>query len=179
MTLAFRKSVTAALATGAAAVALSACGGDENGDGGNARAADPAAGSGIVSTQSIDGTDVLVDSEGRALYSAKAENGGRIRCTGECTGSWDPTSASATEADSASAELDMEFGVVMRPDGDRQLTLDGRPLYTFTEEGPGQLTGDGFVDDFEGTRFEWEAATVGGGTGSAGSEAPSDDLYSP
>ena len=58
----------------------------------------------------------------------------------------------------------------VRTDGGRQLTFKGLPLYSFTEEGPGQLDGDGFVDDFDGTRFEWAAATTGGGSGSTGSE---------
>jgi hypothetical protein len=30
------------------------------------------------------------------------------------------------------------------------------------------------VDDFEGTHFEWEAAATDGGSGSGGSDAPSD-----
>jgi predicted lipoprotein with Yx(FWY)xxD motif len=78
--------------------------------------------------QSIDGTDVLADSEGRTLYSAEVERDRRIRCTGACESFWDPVEASATDAESASADLVLEFGVLERPDGDRQLTLDGRPL---------------------------------------------------
>jgi predicted lipoprotein with Yx(FWY)xxD motif len=128
----------------------------------------------LVSVESVDGTDVLVDSEGRTLYSAVVEQDGRIRCTGACESFWDPVSVSRSEADSASADLDLELGVVKRPDGGRQLTLDGRPLYSFTEEGPGQLEGDGFVDDFDGTHFEWEAAATERQEGSAGSGAASD-----
>jgi predicted lipoprotein with Yx(FWY)xxD motif len=130
--------------------------------------------SSLVSVESVDGTDVLVDREGRTLYSAVVEQDGRIRCTGACESFWDPVSASATEADSASADLGLELGVVERPDGSRQLTLDGRPLYSFTQERPGQLEGDGFVDDFDGTQFEWEAAATDGQAGSAGSGAASD-----
>ncbi len=116
---------------------------------------------------------MLVDAEGGTLYSADVENGGRIRCTDACTSCWDPVAASANESESASADLDLDLGVVKRPDGNRQLSFEGLPLYRFTEEGPGQLDGDGFVDDFEGIRFEWAAATTGGESGSAGSDAPS------
>jgi predicted lipoprotein with Yx(FWY)xxD motif len=165
--------VIAAVAIGVVALA----GGSDDGasaGAASAGAANAGSQSSLVSVESVDGADVLVDSEGRTLYSAVVEQDGRIRCTGACESFWDPVSASASEADSASADLDLELGVVKRPDGGRQLTLDGRPLYSFTEEGPGQLEGDGFVDDFDGTHFEWEAAATDGQAGSAGSGAASD-----
>ncbi len=157
---------------GAAVVGLVALvgAGDDTSNGAAARASGD---SGLVKVQDVDGTEVLVDSEGRTLYSAEVERDGRILCTDACESFWDPVEASAGAAESASADLDLELGVVERPEGDRQLTLDERPLYTFTEEGPGQLDGDGFVDDFEGTHFEWEAAATDGGSGSAGSDVPS------
>jgi predicted lipoprotein with Yx(FWY)xxD motif len=170
MRLSTRHSLTVALAVGAAALVLAACGGGDTDENADATAA--GAGSGLVSIQSVDGTDVLADSEGRTLYTAEVEKE-RIRCTGACTSFWDPVGASANEAQSASAELDLDLGVVNRPDGDRQLTFNGLPLYSFTEEGPGELDGDGFVDDFEGTHFEWAAATTSVGSDSAGSDAPS------
>ena len=170
MKLSIKNSVTAVLAVGAAALVLAACGG---GDDGNATAADGGSGSGLVSIHDVDGTNVLTDSAGRTLYTAEVEQG-RIRCTGACTSFWDPVAASPNEAESASADLDLELGVVNRPDGESQLTFKGLPLYSFTEEGPGRLDGDGFVDDFEGTRFEWAAASTGSGSPSGGSDGPAD-----
>jgi predicted lipoprotein with Yx(FWY)xxD motif len=163
-----RHPAGAVLAVGATALALAACGG------GDEQTADTSAASaGPVSIQSVDGTDVLVDADGRTLYSAEVEKGGHILCTDGCTSFWDPLTATADEAKTASADLDVDLGVVKRPDGDRQLTFNGLPLYSFAEEDPGQLKGDGFVDDFEGTHFEWKAASSGGGSGSSGSQAPS------
>jgi predicted lipoprotein with Yx(FWY)xxD motif len=163
-----------ALAIGAAALGLVAIVGGGGDDSTNPGSANASGGSGIASIQSVDGTEVLVDSEGRTLYSAEVERNGEIRCTDACESFWDPVEASANEAESVSADLDLMLGVVQRPNGDRQLAFEGLPLYTFTEEGPGQLDGDGFVDDFEGTHFEWEAAATDGGSGSAGSDIPSD-----
>ena len=60
------------------------------------------------------------------------------------------------------SQLDLDLGTVKRPDGGQQLTFKGMPLYTFTQEGAGQLDGDGVADDFNGTHFVWTAATSTG-----------------
>ena len=165
-----------ALAVGAAALGLAACGGDdEGGDSANASAADTGGRSSVVSIESVDGTDVLADPQGRSLYFAEAEKGGRILCVDACASFWDPTGASAMEAESASADLNLKLGVVKRPDGESQLTFNGLPLYSFAEEDAGQLEGDGFVDDFQGTHFEWVAATTSPEPGSSREDTPSED----
>jgi predicted lipoprotein with Yx(FWY)xxD motif len=78
--------------------------------------------------QSIDGTDVLADSEGRTLYSAEVERDRRIRCTGACESFWDPVEASATDAESASGTLSWNSACSSARTEIGQLTLDGRPL---------------------------------------------------
>lgn len=162
-------SLKLALAAGAVALAVAGCGGDDEENAGAAGAS-----AGLVSVATVDGTDVLADADGRTLYTAPVERGGKILCVDACTAFWAPVAASPDDADSAGAELGADFGVVERPEGNRQLTLDGLPLYTFTDEGPGQLEGDGFVDDFQGTTFEWEAARAGEASESPGSNVPSD-----
>jgi predicted lipoprotein with Yx(FWY)xxD motif len=144
----------------AAALALGACGGDDDGSAGsNMGSGGETASAGGVSVQSIDGTDVLADSNGQALYSADEEQGGKVLCTGGCTSIWKPVPAS--EGSGASSDLDL--GEVDRPDGAKQLTYMGAPLYTFTEEGSGKLTGDGVTDSFGGNSFTWHAATTTAG----------------
>ena len=119
--------------------------------------------------------NVLVDSSGKTLYSPTIEKNGRIMCTGACVSFWHPIGASSAQAASASSDLGLKLSAVMRPDGSKQLALDGRPLYSFTQEGAGQLKGNGFVDSFNGTQFKWQAIAANGGsaTGSTGSNAPS------
>jgi predicted lipoprotein with Yx(FWY)xxD motif len=158
--------ILSVLVIGAAAVGVVACGGGDDDSGASAAGSS----AGTVSVASVDGTDVLADSAGKTLYSAAVEKGGKIRCVDACTSFWDPMLASSADAEMAAADLDANLGVVDRPEGEQQLTLDGLPLYTFTEEDAGKLEGDGFVDDFQGTHFEWEAARTTGD-----SPAPTDD----
>jgi predicted lipoprotein with Yx(FWY)xxD motif len=151
----------------AAAVGLAACGGSDDNATGSASASSGGSGgrSSLVSVQTVDGTQVLADARGRTLYTTNAEEGGRIRCIDACTSFWGPVEGSVEQAEAASAELNLQLGVIRRPDDGGQLTLDGLPLYTFTEEEAGRLEGDGFVDDFRGTHFVWEAATTGARAG--------------
>jgi predicted lipoprotein with Yx(FWY)xxD motif len=152
----------------AAAVALAACGG---GGGGNATAA--STGATAVSTHNISGTGtVLVDSSGQALYASDQEAAaGKVLCTGACNSFWAPVMASGKVKSSSS--VSGKLGTVKRPDGGMQVTYNGMPLYTFTQDQAGQVTGDGFKDAFEGQQFTWHVVTVGnspstsGGTGSA------------
>ena len=166
--------IPSALAIGAAALGVVACGGSNEDMGASAGPSTAGSSAGIVSVAHVDGSDVLADRAGRTLYTSDVEKGGEIRCVDACTSLWRPILASSADARKAAGELDMKLGVVTRPEGEQQLTLDGLPLYTFTEEDAGKLDGDGFVDDFQGRRFEWEAARTSGGSPSSGPSAPSD-----
>jgi predicted lipoprotein with Yx(FWY)xxD motif len=170
MRLSIKKTAAAALAILVAGLVLAACGG---GSGSSGSSSTMSAGSGLVSVRTVDKTPVLADRQGRTLYSANVEQGGRIHCTGGCTSFWDPVHASSSQAKTAAANLKLDLGVVKRPDGVEQLTFDAKPLYSFTQEGPGQLKGNGFVDDFGGNHFHWTAAATGSAEASSGSGASS------
>jgi predicted lipoprotein with Yx(FWY)xxD motif len=147
----------AVVAAAAMSFFVAACGdsGDDGSDAVNA-------GSSFVAVASVDGTDVLTDAEGHTLYTADVEQDGQIRCVDACTSFWEPVLATDTNLDAADATLKDDLAVVDRPDGKSQLTYDGLPLYTFAEEGAGELQGDGFTDDFQGTHFVWVAARADG-----------------
>jgi predicted lipoprotein with Yx(FWY)xxD motif len=156
---------TVALASGA----IAACGGDDDGDSGDAggagttSATTSGAGGDTVSVRSIEGAgEVLVDSEGNALYTNDRDSGSMVACTGKCASIWVPLAApSAGMPTAGDPSLQAELGVVKRPDGASQVTYDGMPLYTFVEDGgPGRVTGDGFADSFAGTEFAWTVAST-------------------
>jgi predicted lipoprotein with Yx(FWY)xxD motif len=165
------------LATGLVALVLAACGGSSSG-GGNASTMGTSGG--VVSVKSVDKSDVLTNAQGKTLYTANVEKGGHIMCTGQCTTFWMPADGSAAQAKTAAADLNLSIGVVKRPDGKDQLTLDGQPLYSFTQEGGGKLTGNGLMDAFNGTQFTWSAATTGqtAATSTSGSSSSGGSGYS-
>jgi predicted lipoprotein with Yx(FWY)xxD motif len=160
--------VTLTLLAVLTAVALAACGGSNDNGGGSSNAAATNA------TVSMD-NGTLVDSDGAPLYTSEQEKSGKVVCTGGCTSIWLPLTApgTPTAGDGVSGKL----GTVKRPDGARQVTLDGRPLYRFAEDGTdGKPTGDGVKDNFGGQQFTWHlegssatASDSGGGGSSGGS----------
>jgi len=143
-------------------LAVAACGGD------SARTATKSGSPSTVSVKSIAAIgDVLVDPKGQALYASDVEADGQVRCVDGCTAFWQPlTLDSGTPVAPADAG---KLGVVKRPDGTRQVTAGGKLLYTFSEDSPGKVTGNGFSDDFDGRHFTWNAVLAGGETaGSSG-----------
>ena len=142
------------------AVVLAACGSSDSGD--------ATASSGSATVSSNDGQ--LVDSSNAPLYSSDQEKSGKVMCTGGCTTIWLPLKAPSGNP-TAGEGVSGELGVVKRPDGSRQVTLDGRPLYRFAEDGSdGKATGDNLTDSFSGQKFTWHAegtakSSSGGGGG--------------
>jgi predicted lipoprotein with Yx(FWY)xxD motif len=160
----------------AASLALAACGGGDGDSPDSATAARPGT---TIAVKSFDGVgDVLVESSGRALYASDVEADGKVRCTGACTSFWRPlTVGSAKPTTEAGVG---RIGVVSRPDGTRQVTVAGKLLYTFSEDEPGKVEGNGFADDFDGRHFTWSAVVAGGelagsSGGGAGEAAPGND----
>jgi predicted lipoprotein with Yx(FWY)xxD motif len=126
-----------------------------------------------VGVKHVDGMgDVLVDASGLALYTPDQEANGKIECTGECTSFWLPVKAGAGKP-TGTGKLD----VIRRPDGTRQVALGAKPLYTFVEDAPGKITGEGFKDDFAGKMFTWHVALAGGGKSDGGGTSTSGGGY--
>jgi predicted lipoprotein with Yx(FWY)xxD motif len=152
------------------ATTLAACGSGGGGDG-STTTAETGTGSGTVSVKDVgDADQVLVDSSGRALYSSEQEANGKVMCTGSCEAIWAPLTIDTGQPTGSD-----ELGVVKRPDGSRQVTYDGAPLYSFTQEGPNEVTGDGLTDEFDGQQFTWHVASTDEGGGS--SNTSSDGAY--
>lgn len=95
---------------------------------------------------------ILVTTSGRTLYSLSAETHGRFICTGSCLSTWPPLILKAGAKPVGVRGL----GSIKRPDGRRQATYKGKPLYRFASDAKkGDAGGEGFRD--VGT---WHAAVA-------------------
>jgi predicted lipoprotein with Yx(FWY)xxD motif len=155
------------------ALGLAACGGgSNNSDSTTASSAGGADSGSTVSTQTVGGASLLVDSKGAVLYTNDQDTSSKVACSGACTSIWVPLPApSSGQPSSSDSAVQAKLGVIKLPGGGSQVTFDGKPLYTFVQDGAGEATGDGVTDSFGGTTFTWTAASVSGAK-PAGGAAP-------
>ena len=86
---------------------------------------------------------VLASSHGRTLYyySADKRHSGKSACTGTCATAWPPLAAPVKAP--AGVHLPGKLGVITRPGGIKQVTLNGYPLYLYVgDKTPGQIAGN-------------------------------------
>jgi predicted lipoprotein with Yx(FWY)xxD motif len=88
--------------------------------------------------------DVLVDARGMTLYVSTRDAPDASACFGACSQVWPPLLAGS--GDPVPGEgLRVPLGTLARPDGGRQVTYAGRPLYLFSHDAsPGETNGQGF-----------------------------------
>jgi predicted lipoprotein with Yx(FWY)xxD motif len=88
---------------------------------------------------------ILVTAQGFALYFFTPEKNSAITCTGSCAQVWPPLLLpKGAVPPRAVRAAPGTFGVVVRPEGTRQLTYRRRPLYTYVDDKkPGQVLCDG------------------------------------
>lgn len=102
-----------------------------------------AATSAVLRTESTGVGTILVDAHGQAVYMFTADTPGHSACTGTCLTYWPIVPAPATMPTSMGS-VSAKLGVLVRPDGTRQLTVDGRPVYTYAADtNPGSVNGQG------------------------------------
>jgi len=96
---------------------------------------------GSISFVDVGSGRVLGDPTGLPLYANETDTDGAGACGDTCAPRWRPLPASdATPAPGIDAS---RIGAITRPDGTRQLTYAGRPLYRCTDDRPGRATCQG------------------------------------
>jgi predicted lipoprotein with Yx(FWY)xxD motif len=126
-----------------------------------------------VSVQQVPGVgNVYTDANGLALYTPTQEAAGKISCVDACTSVWIPLAAPSSGSATEAPGVDGKVGVISRPDGTSQVTLDGAPLYRFyLDTAAGTAKGDGISDSFGGATFTWHVAGSQGTTASSTSSS--------
>ena len=105
---------------------------------------------------------VLVIASGQALYFNDQDVATSIACVGACAKVWHPLTRPSGVPMTLGPAVTGVMSTVQRADGTTQVTYNGHPLYIFTVDGAGHLTGDGALDSFAGKAFSWHAATASG-----------------
>lgn len=109
-------------------------------------AATPGAGSPTVTTARTGLGRVVTDGRGRTLYLFEKDTRTRSACSGTCAVYWPPllTRGKALVVKGVQRSL---LGSIRRPDGTRQVTDAGHPLYLFSGDAArGQTNGEGLHD---------------------------------
>ncbi|TJY69812.1 hypothetical protein E4J89_08880 [Arthrobacter sp. CAU 1506] len=84
---------------------------------------------------------IVVDGKGMTVYyfTKDVPNSGKSACTGDCLAAWPPVLAETEpKLDGVTAKV----GLIDTPDGKKQVTLNGMPIYYWAQDkAPGDTTG--------------------------------------
>jgi len=132
------------------AAALAGCGGSSGtstsappSEASSSPAASTAAGAEMKTASSSAG-QIVVDSKGMSLYffTKDVKDSGTSACTGACLQAWPvfTTTSDAPGVDGVTGTV----GTIATPDGKKQVTLNGMPLYYYAKDkAAGDVTGQG------------------------------------
>ncbi|HEY6313469.1 MAG TPA: hypothetical protein VIY52_22065 [Streptosporangiaceae bacterium] len=85
---------------------------------------------------------VIVEASGYVVYTyAKDPKNGKPTCTGSCNTTWAPVIGMPQVTQGVT--IPGNFAVVTTPSGKKQVTYNGKPLYTYKLAGPLVTTGNG------------------------------------
>lgn len=112
--------------------------------GSSSQASGPAVNNAVLITKTSSSVgSYLADPSGKTLYTYGADSNGVSNCTGSCLANWPPYLDKG-----ATTNLPSGVGTITRKDnGQIQFTYNGMPLYYFSGDSAGQVTGDG-VNNF-------------------------------
>lgn len=162
-----RRTVVVSIISLLGATALAACSGSGGGYGSEPTSAPPSSSEGTTSPSPTAATSgdagapagadvatadtslgtIVVDGQGMTAYyfDMDVKDSGTSACAGDCAVAWPAiTTESATPSVSG---VTAEVGTIPTADGAMQITIDGRPIYTFAQDAaPGDVNGQGVND---------------------------------
>jgi len=110
----------------------------------------PSTGATKVSSATIAGLGtVLVNAQGKTLYTFEPDKAKKVTCTGGCAATFPPLILSGTKAVAAGAVKASLLSADPNPSGGKVVTYAGWPLYTYVADSyPGLVAGQ--ADSFGG-----------------------------
>jgi predicted lipoprotein with Yx(FWY)xxD motif len=82
---------------------------------------------------------ILFDANGQVVYVFENDSRDRSACTSaECVKAWPPVLTREPPSAGAGADTSL-LGTIRRSDGELQVTYNGRPLYFYEHEAPGEI----------------------------------------
>ena len=118
-----------------------------------------------LKTETTRAGTVLASSRGLTLYyyTADKPGSGKSVCTGGCATAWPPLAAPVKAP--AGVHLPGPLGMITRPGGVKQVTLNGFPVYLYAgDKAPGQDTGNGIEGSWHVIKIHATAAAAGRAT---------------
>jgi predicted lipoprotein with Yx(FWY)xxD motif len=114
-----------------------------------------------TATATVEGTTerILVDAKGDPLYIYKPDTATKSLVAGQLAVLWPPLVGSSATANGASGSL-----TTVATTNGRQVAYNGHFLYTFVQDKPGTVTGQGVQDFFVATPDLPTLASTGGST---------------
>ena len=118
---------------------------------------------------------MLVTAAGLPLYTNNEDSAAMVQCTGACATVWRPLTVASGSPTGTSAAGSL--GVVALSGGARQVTVNGKPVYTFVADKAGTVGGDNAHDQFGGVKFTWHVVATSGTPASSGGSNGSSGGY--
>lgn len=91
----------------------------------------------VVTKTDSKGSKYLADTKSATLYTYSSDTAGVSNCTGDCLTAWPIYKAATT------TNLPDNITVIKRSDGTSQYAYNGMPLYFYSSDSIGKVTGDG------------------------------------
>jgi predicted lipoprotein with Yx(FWY)xxD motif len=112
----------------------------------------------IATKQDKLGTILDAGPKQKTVYLFEGDKGSQSACAGACTHVWPPvtTTGAAKSGGGASAA---DLGTITRPDGTKQVTYKGHPLYFFARDGD---KGDAYGQGVNGFGASWYVLSPSG-----------------
>jgi len=119
-----------------------------------------AAGTGVVVVSKHDKQGVILAAGPKKLtvYMYEGDKGSSSSCTGECASVWPPVT-SAGAATTGGSAVAADLGTTTRPDGTKQVTYKGHPLYFYAKDGD---SGDAYGQGIKSFGASWYVITPSG-----------------